>query len=372
MAMQRLWRSIHPRTLKASLWIAVAVAFLAWAARPAAALTVEELAQLKSPDRQKILEDGARKEGKVIWYSSLTIDTVLRPLAQAFEKKYPFIKVELWRAESAKIVQKITAEVRAKNVEGDIIEGSGIAEAIIKSGVTLPFYSPELDAYPPAYRDANGLWAATRFAYYGVGYNTKLVKKEDVPKTYEDLLDPKWKGKMAWRVGSDTGVELFITALRTTWGDEKTENYLKRLAGQKIVGYTGSARALVNQVMAGEYPLAINIFLHHPIDSASHGASVASQPMEPVPSTIGTIMLPKGIKRPHAAMLSIDFLLSKEGQTVLREENYLPAHPQVDPLPALHPIVPRLAGLKETVLSPEVMFKYGKSSTAMYQKYFRQ
>lgn len=342
------------------------------AAPPAAALTLEELALLKGAERQKILEDGARKEGKVIWYSSLTIDTVLRPLALAFEKKYPYLKVELWRAESAKIVQKITAEVRARNVEGDVVEGSGIAEAIVKSGVTLPFTSPELDAYPASYRDANGLWAATRFAYYGVGYNTKLIKKEDAPKTYEDLLDPKWKGKMAWRVGSDTGVELFITSLRLLWGDAKTESYLKQLATQNIVGYTGSARALVNQVMAGEYPMAINIFLHHPIDSASQGASVASQPMEPVPSTIGTIMLPKGIKRPHAAMLSIDFLLSKDGQTVLREENYLPAHPQVDPLPALHPIVPRLAGLKETVLSPEIMFQYGQSSTAMYQKYFRQ
>lgn len=350
----------------------VAFCVLSSSTAPSLALTLEELAQYKGADRQKILEDGARKEGKVIWYSSLTIDTVLRPMAQAFEKKYPFIKVELWRAESARIVQKITAEVRANNVEGDIIEGSGIAESIVKSGVTLPFTSPELEAYPASYRDPHGLWVATRFAYYGLGYNTRLVKKEEVPKTYEDLLDPKWKGKMAWRVGSDTGVELFITSLRLLWGDDKTEAYLKKLAGQDIVGYSGSARALVNQVMAGEYPMAINIFLHHPIDSASQGASVASQPMEPVPSTIGTVMLPKGIKRPHAALLSIDFILSKDGQSVLRDENYLPAHPQVDPRPALHPIVPRLAGLKETVLSPEVMFQYGQSSTAMYQKYFRK
>ena len=350
----------------------MALCALALSAIPSLAMTLEELALYKGADRQKILEDGARKEGKVIWYSSLTIDTVLRPLANAFEKKYPFVKVELWRAESARIVQKINAEVRANNVEGDLVEGSGIAESIVKAGVTIPFTSPELDAYPASYRDEHGLWVATRFAYYGLGYNTKLVKKEDAPKTYEDLLDPKWKGKMAWRVGSDTGVELFITALRMNWGDAKTENYLKQLATQNIVGYSGSARALVNQVMAGEYPIAINIFLHHPIDSAAQGASVASQPMEPVPSTSGTIMLPKGIKRPHAALLSIDFLLSKDGQSVLRDENYLPAHPQVDPLPALHPIVPRLAGLKETVLSPEKMFQYGESSTAMYQKYFRK
>lgn len=361
------------RRLSAFAAAALATLALAWPeATSAQARDAERIATLKGPDRQKILEDGARREGKVVWYSSLTIDTVLRPLAQAFEKKYPYLKVELWRGDSNRIVQKINSEVRANAVEGDIVEGSGLAEALVRAGTMIPFSSPELDAYPKTYYDPRGLWAATRFAYYGLAYNTKLVKPEEAPKTYEDLLDAKWKGKMAWRVGSGTGAELFITNLRTAWGEAKTEDYLKRLAQQNVVGYTGSARALVNQVMAGEYPLAIGIFLHHPIDSAAQGASVASQPMEPVPSTIGTMMLPRGIKNPHAAMLSIDFWLSQDGQRVLREENYLPAHPKVDPLPALHPIVPRLAGLQENVLDPDKMFEFGDASIRLFRKHFRR
>ena len=218
---------------------------------PGHAQDAARIALLDGPDRQKVLEDGARKEGTVVWYCSLTENTVLRPLAQAFEKKYPFVKVTYWRGGSVQIIQKTTAELLARAPVVDVIEGSGTAVPLIAANAVLPFSSPHLADYQDIYRDPRHLWAATRFAYYGLGYNTKLVTKDEAPKTYEDLLDPKWKGRMAWRVGDATGAELFITSARMAMGEEKAEDYLKKLSGQNMVPFTAAARALAADLRDG-------------------------------------------------------------------------------------------------------------------------
>jgi iron(III) transport system substrate-binding protein len=338
---------------------------------PAWAQDATKIAMLDGPDRQKLLEEGARKEGTVVWYCSLTENTVLRPLAQAFEKKYPFVKVTYWRGGSVQIIQKTTAELLAKAPVVDVIEGSGTAVPLIAAKAVLPFTSPHIADYQEIYRDPRHLWAATRFAYYGLGYNTKLVSKEEVPKTYEALLDPKWKGKMAWRVGDATGAELFITSVRMAMGEDKATEYLKKLSGQEIIPFSSAARALVNQVIAGEYPLALNIFLHHPVYSALQGAPSASQPIEPVPSTIGTIQLSRGTPHPYAAMLLIDFVLSPDGQNVMAREDYLPGNEKVEPSEAQKSIVPRYNGTKEAFVSPEIMENMRVRSGELLKQYFK-
>jgi iron(III) transport system substrate-binding protein len=329
------------------------------------------IAMLDGADRQKVLEDGARREGSVVWYCSLTENTVLRPLAQAFAKKYPFVKIDYWRGGSAQIIQKVTAELQARNPVVDVIEGSGTAVPLIKAKAIVPFTSPHIADYQEIYRDPRHLWAATRFAYYGLGYNTREVSKADVPKTYEALLDPQWKGRMAWRVGDATGAELFITAARLAMGEDKADAYFARLSGQNIVPYTSSARSLVNQVIAGEYAMGLNIFLHHPIYSALQGAPSASQAIEPVPSTIGTIQLSRGARHPHAAMLLIDFVLSPDGQQVMAREDYLPGNSKVEPSDAQKAIVPRYAGTKEAFVSPEVLEEMHRGSADILKKYFK-
>ena len=365
--------NVMKRTTGLSMMFAAALAVtgVLWGPGAAYGLTAAEIANLKGPERQNILVAGARKEGKVTWYSAMIINQALRPLAAAFQKKYPFVKLDYWRGSSRKIVQKVLAEIRAKSLVADVLEGSGLAQPMVKAGAVQPFHSPSLAAYPKKYRDPKGLWAASRFSYMGMAYNTKLISPSQAPKSYQDLLDPKWKGKMAWRASSESGALLFITNIRLTMGEAKAESYLQKLKGQKIINFSGSARTLVNRVVEGEYPIALNIFLHHPIISAAKGAPSAARPLEPVPSLNGTIMLPRGVKNPHAAMLLIDFVLSKEGQTVLKKANYLPAHPKVDPKSSLKPIVPRLAGLKENFVTPETLFENRKKSKALFNKYFR-
>lgn len=338
---------------------------------PLKALTQEEIGMLSGPDRQKILEDGARKEGKVTLYSGMIVDQALRPITESFMKKYPYIKAEFWRADSNKIVQKILAEARAKAMVADVGESTSLSEPLIKAGVVVPFKSPELDVYPKDYTDPKNLWGATRFSYFGAAYNTKSVSAADAPKSYEDLLDPKWKGKLAWRDGSDSGSALFVTNILMLMGDQKGEDYLKKLAEQKIVNFTGSARTLVNRVIEGEYPIALNIFLHHPIISAQKGAPVAALPLEPVPSLNGTVLFIKGAKNPHAAMLLIDFMLSEEGQATLEAADYLPAHPNAKTNPVLEKIIPKKAGLKENFITPEKVFQLNDKSDALLKKYFK-
>ena len=334
-------------------------------------LTQEQIGMLTGPDRQRILEEGARKEGKVTIYSGMIVDQALRPMIDSFMKKYPYIKAEFWRADSNKIVQKLLAEARAKAITGDVGESTSLSEPLIKAGVVVPFKSPQLDVYPKDYTDPKNLWGATRFSYFGIAYNTKAVAAADVPKSYDDLLDPKWQGKIAWRDGSDTGSSLFVTNILMLMGEQKGEEYLKKLATQNIVNFTGSARTLVNRVIEGEYPLALNIFLHHPVISAQKGAPVAALPLEPVPSLNGTVLFIKGSKNPHAAMLLIDFMLSEEGQKTFEAADYLPAHPNVSTNPILQSIIPKKAGLKENFITPEKLFDLNDKSEELLKKYFK-
>jgi ABC-type Fe3+ transport system substrate-binding protein len=341
-------------------------------ANQAQALTQEEIGMLSGPDRQKILEDGARKEGKVTIYSGMIVNQALRPMTQAFMKKYPFIKAEYWRGDSNKITQKLLAEARAKSMVADVGESTSLSEPLIKAGVVLPFKSPSVKSFPKEYIDPNNMWGATRLSYFGGAYNTKTVSAAEAPKTYEALLDPKWKGKLAWRDNSDSGSALFVTNIMMTMGDQKGEEYLKKLAKQGVVNFTGSARTLVNRVIEGEYPVALNIFLHHPVISAQKGAPVAAQPMEPVPSLNGTVLFIKGAPHPYAAMLLIDYMLSKDGQQTLAKADYFPANPDVDVKPVLQSIVPKKAGLKENFITPEKVFELNNRSEKLLDKYFRK
>ena len=326
----------------------------------------------KGADREQRLIEGAKKEGQVVLYSAMIVNQALRPIAEKFGKKYPFVKLTYWRATSEDITQKISAEVRANNVVADIVEGTGAGELTAEANMVQPYFTPVLAAYPEQYRDPAGLWTATRLSYYSIGYNTKLVPASKVPKTYTDLLDPQWKGKMAWRIGSSTGTPLFLTNLRLAWGDENAARYFEKLKRQMIANFgAGSARTMVDRVIAGEYAIALNVFAHHPLISKAKGAPVDSQLIDPVASTAATMAVVKGVRHPHAAMLLVDFILSKEGQEILLGAQYFPADPDVAPSPLLASVVPKIAGVRENFIGPEKLLRYNDSSEEIFQRLFR-
>jgi iron(III) transport system substrate-binding protein len=339
--------------------------------RSAAALTPAEIVNYRAADREQVLLEGAKKESQVVLYSALIVNQMLRPLAAGFMKKYPFIKMTYYRADSEELLAKLSAETRANNVVADVFEGSGGGEIAVEAGFTQPFYSPVLNVYPKMYLDPKNHLAPTRLSYFSIAYNTREVPADKVPKTYADLLDPQWKGKMAWPY-ANTGRYLFMINLRTAWGEERALAYFKKLAEQKIINFaSGSARTLVDRVIAGEYPIAINIYAHHPLISAGKGAPVNSQLMDPVPSASGSLTVLKGAKHPHAAMLLTDFILSKEGQQIMAQAEYFPAHPEVEAAPQLASIVPKRAGYKENFVSPQQLKEQLEGTDRIIQRLFR-
>jgi iron(III) transport system substrate-binding protein len=351
--------------------LALASTGLVFAKDALAAPAPANIATFKGADRAALILEGARREGKIAFYSGMIENQALRPMADAFKKKYPFVAVDYYRGDSRSLVLKSLTEQRARRVIGDIVESTGGAEALIKAGAVVPFSTPSAEGFPPGYIDSEKMWIASRLDYFGTAYNTKAVSDAQVPKTYEALLDPKWRGAIAWRADSEIGAPMFIASVLRIMGKDKGEEYLKRLSAQRVVNYAGSARALVDRVGEGEYKLALFIYAHHPIISKAKGAPLDTQMLEPVPSAVSTIQLARNAPHPHAAMLFIDFMLSKEGQEVLREADYLSPNPQVDTSQGLRKIVPRLAGLKELVLTPEYMFESRSQANTLFDKYFR-
>jgi len=337
--------------------------------RCAFAANVEEVALLKSSNRDKVLVEGAKKEGKVNFYTGLIVDQVVRPVKDAFEKEYPFVQVEFFRGNSERIAQKMLAEYQAKRYEVDIVSGSAATTMVQRTGYMQRFFSPHLAEYPPELKDPKGFWGSTNVYFMTLGYNTRSVKPGDLPKTYEDLLKPRWKGQMMWSTSRGSGAPQFIGNIFITMGQEAGKAYMQKLKQQNVAKSTASARQILDLVIAGEYPMAIQIFNHHAYISKTAGAPVEWQPLEPVTATNNTVGVAKYAPHPHAAMLFLDFMLSKKGQVVFQKSNYLPAHPDVPALQAdLKPGGGRFK--KANYLSPEMLYDQGNDWVDYFEKQF--
>ena len=345
----------------------IALLFGSTSALPAASL--DEIALYNKPDRQKILTDGAKKEGKVSWYSSLIVDQVVRPVKEAFEKEYPFIQVEFFRASSERLVQRMFTEYQGKKYEVDFIDGTVSAPMIRRANYLQRFYSPYLAQYPAELKDAQGFWATTNVYFFALGYNTRMVKLNELPKSYEDLLNPRWKNQMMWSTSRGSGGPLFVGNVLQSMGSEAGKAYLQRLKGQNIAKTTASNRQLLDLVIAGEYPLGLHIFNHHAFISKTAGAPTDWYALEPATATLNTIALASHAPHPYASMLFLDYVLSEKGQKVFQASNYLPAHPQVPAKQAdLKPGGGRFT--RALYFTPDALYDKGNEWVDFYQSTF--
>jgi ABC-type Fe3+ transport system substrate-binding protein len=361
------WR----RCVRSVAAVSVVAGSLGVRAQSAPPLTQAQILQYVGQDREAALTAGARKEGEVVLYSGIIVNQALRPLAAAFSKKYPFIKLSYYRADSEEMLAKLFAEERANNVIGDVVEATGVGEEAIGANLAQPFTSPAVLAVPEKYRDPRNLWMPTRLSYFGAAINTRLVPRDQAPKTYEDLLDPKWKGKMAMACRCEASGSLGVTNLRLAWGEDKARAYLQKLSKQNVVNFgSGTARTLVDRVVAGEYSIALSIYAHHPLISKAKGAQVDAALFDPLASAAGGMIVPKNIRHPYSAMLLVDFLLSKEGQEIMAKADYFPVRSDVAAEPMLSPLIPSNAGLVEHFISPRVFYQYAQSTDAILRELF--
>jgi len=213
-------------------------------------LTNAQIAMLSGPDRHKILVDGARKERKLVFYSQFIVNQVGRPLIVAFMKKYPFIEVDNVRASGVVNLQKLVNEAQAGKVVADVWQGSIAGTHGRRAGVIEQFTTPAIEVFPKRYRNADGWWVPLSINFGALVYNTEQVQKNEAPKTYEDLLNPRWKGKMAWTSDPGNGAPVLISTLRLAWGEKKAMDFLEKLSKQDITDTGGSVTALRDTVIA--------------------------------------------------------------------------------------------------------------------------
>lgn len=285
-----------------------------------------EVEKLSGAEREDALYEAAKDEGSVTWYTGLIPEQVVVPLEKKFESKYPGVDLKYFRAGSDEIAAKILTEARAKKPASDVWDGAHAAEALKASGAAEPYESPHLVDHPEELRDPDGYWAAVNIYVKGVAYNTEMVKSQDVPKSFEDLLDPKWKGQMAWTPEATGGAD-FIGNVMNTLGEDEGKAYVEKLGAQDINVVQVSSRELLNQVVSGQYPLVLQVFNNHVALDAADGAPVGFSPLTAASKQLNPLGLTAGAKHPNAGRLLIDYLLSPEGQKVFDESNYIPADP---------------------------------------------
>ena len=274
--------------------------------------TVADIALYQRHDREQLLIEGAKREGQVTFYN---INTWLSTLAQEFEKKYPFVKVSVWRSDSKTLLKRVTEEYASGRYLADVIDVTFAGVAMLhKMGIFQEYYSPEMSAYTDEVKakGKTGVYYLPDLELYiGLGFNTKLVAAADAPKTYKDLLDAKWKGKISF-AGTSTGSQWIGNALNVM-GRE----YLEKMGGQDVKVQNISGAALAGLIVSGEVPLSPTIYESNILTSKEKGGPVDWHPLEPVVANVGSSGMTTRAPHPHAALLFLDYIHSKEGQKVI-------------------------------------------------------
>jgi iron(III) transport system substrate-binding protein len=273
----------------------------------------------------------AQKEGEVIWYTTQIVNQFGRPAMDAFQKRYG-IRVNFVRADSVELAARLLSEARAGRLQADVFDGTATAPALKRGGVAAKWVPDRAREWPREYRDPEGYWVATNIFVHTPAYNTDLVPKGSEPRTWQDLLDPKWKGKMAWVThATSSGAPGFVGVVLAELGEAAGKDYLRALARQDIIGLGGSARTLVDQSIAGEYPLVLQIFNHQPVISARRGAPIDWIAMNPSMVDISVAGVIQNAPHPNAGRLLVDFFVSDEGQKLFRDADYIPVAAEVPP-----------------------------------------
>jgi iron(III) transport system substrate-binding protein len=288
----------------------------AWAQGPRPS-SLADLAKYTGADRERILYEGAKKEGKLTWYASLAPH---KEIAKVFSSKYPGVAVDIYRADGVVIANRILTEAQAKRHIVDAIEITPPALMLLRdSQLLLPYASPHLANYPAnaVERTPAGLalWTTDRESLIGVGYNKNLMAAADLPKKYDDLLKPALKGKMSVAT-NETGARAIGAMLKA-----KGEAFVRKLRDQEIRPHAIPAGALANLIISGEVPISftqIQTNLTQP--AGTKEAPVAWIPMEVVAVNAGGAAVYAHAPRPHAALLFVDFLISPEGQKMYAEK----------------------------------------------------
>lgn len=302
----------------------ILAALLAVMAHPASSQdAAKQILEYQGPDRSERLIAAAKKEGMVNLYTSINAEDVKR-LTAAFEAKYG-VKVNAWRSRSENVVQRTLAEANAQRYVVDAIETNGPElEALARENVLTAFYSPFAKELIQNAIPGHRLYFPTRFNVFVQAYNTNLIRKEDLPKTYEDLLKPQWKGKL----GIEQSDADWMAELIHYWGEKRALDFFRGIGAQNLQQRKGHI-VLANLVAAGDVPLALTIYSFEIDHLQRKQAPIAMLMLDPVIAKPNGVAIAKRAPHPNAALLFADFMLT-DAQKLFSDHGAVPANTKAE------------------------------------------
>lgn len=309
---------IDPRALRRLILTTGVIAGALFLLRPCvSAATVDDalktLRNLSGAQRKAALEEGAKKEGEVVWYTSMSL-TDFPKIVGAFEKSYPSVKVKANRLTQSTVVTKIDTEARGGHYAVDVV-GSAPVEMweLKRQGHSTSYLSPELKAFPAGAYDPQGFWSSFEVTPIVLAFNSKLVSQDEAPRNYQELLQPKWKGKMNF--GSDEYA--WYSVMLDGMGKAKGLEYMKALARQQLHIPGSSSIMRVQLMLAGESAAVIAARGRRVTELKEKGAPIDYRILDPYPAEPNALALMRRSSHPYATMLFFDWILSEEGQSVM-------------------------------------------------------
>ncbi len=272
------------------------------------------------------LVDAAKKEGTLTLYTTIAekdLPAILKP----FEQKYG-VKVSVWRAGTDKVLQRTIQEARANRNDVDVVHyGSPEMEALAREKILKPVDDPVQKDLLAGSVPAHKMWAATILSVWVQAYNTNEVKKGDLPKTWQDLLDPRWKGKIGIEAKDD---DWFATVVQQLGGEEKGLAFFRKLADTNGISVRKGHTLLNNMVVSGEVPLALTVYNYMPQQAKDKGAPIDWFAIEPAIARSNAVGIAAKARHPNAALLFYEYLLGPDGQKAMTSIDYVPTNTKVE------------------------------------------
>ena len=295
---------------------------LLWAQSSDAKLAALE--KLPPAERQQRLLDTAKSEGEAVIYANMDV-TAMKPLADGFMRRYPGVKATSVHFSGAAIITRIESESRVGKPLSDVVLSGqlGVLSSIEKR-IAARYRSPEREALRDGFKDKDGLWTTYMTNVMVSAYNTRLVKKEELPRSVEDLLRPRWKNKLVM----DSQSYVWFGTMMQFLGEDNGLRFMKRLNEQNLQHSRG--RRLMTQLLAaGEHEIAVETNLNSVLSLSRQGAPLSFTPIQPYFLSPSLVFMSANAPHSFAGALFIDYLLSEEGQKIIVTTNRMPAHPKV-------------------------------------------
>jgi iron(III) transport system substrate-binding protein len=313
-------------------------------------------ASYEGADRGEKLVAGAKKEGELTVYTSAQSDDI-GAVAKAFEAKYG-VKVNLWRAGSEKVLQRAVTEARGGRHAVDVIETNGPElEMLHREQVLQVVKSPYLADLIPAARRPHGEWVGTRLNVFALAYNTRLVKKEELPKNFADLANPRWKG----RLGIEADDQDWLAGVIAQLGEQKGAQIFREIVKTNGISVRRGHTLLTQLVVSGEVPLALTVYNYKAEQFKSQGAPIEWFSIGRAVARPNGVAVARRAPHPHAAVLFYDFEIGEEGQRILAKRDFVPTNRKIDT---------PLNKMPLEMVDPKVMLDQHDKWTKLYEELF--